>query len=71
MNFLRNIVKNILLLAVSCFFLLFGIQVLRAAYTLKDPFTFTMTFFASNLIILISAALGAGFAYRLYRTWRL
>ena len=31
------------------------------------PAEFIMTFFASNLIILISAALGAGFVLSMYR----
>ncbi|MBW1790611.1 MAG: hypothetical protein JRK53_29110, partial [Deltaproteobacteria bacterium] len=43
----------------------FGIQLLIASYGLKDPFNFVMTFFASNLMILISAALLAGFIYRI------
>jgi hypothetical protein len=42
-------------LMVSAFFLLFGIHLLAAAYRLDDPFSFVMTFFASNLMILISA----------------
>jgi hypothetical protein len=45
----------------GCFFLAFGIILLISAYQLKDPFWFIMTFFASNLIILISAALLVGF----------
>lgn len=57
--------KQILLTLAGCFFLLFGVQVLIAAYTLNDPFSFIMTFFASNLIILISAALIIGFVYKM------
>jgi len=49
-------IKHILLLLLSCLFLLFGIQILIAAYKLDDPFSFILTFFASNFIILISAA---------------
>jgi len=37
------------------FFLLFGIYLLVLAYHLTDPLSFIMTFFASNLVILISA----------------
>ncbi|PIU31120.1 MAG: hypothetical protein COT06_09875 [Syntrophobacteraceae bacterium CG07_land_8_20_14_0_80_61_8] len=44
-------------IALGGFFSWFGIQVLVAAYTLKDPFSFVLTFFASNLIILISLTL--------------
>jgi hypothetical protein len=35
------------------------------AYQILDPFSFVMTFFASNLIILISAALLLGFILRI------
>jgi hypothetical protein len=57
--------KQVLLSLTSCFFILFGIVLLIAAYRLEDPFSFVMTFFASNLIILISAALLAGFIYQM------
>jgi hypothetical protein len=55
---------------VAAFFLFFGIQLLISAYELKDPYTFIMTFFASNFIILISAALIIGFAYRMIAVYR-
>jgi hypothetical protein len=55
----------ILLMCVSCFFVYFGIQVLIFAYTLKEPVPFILTFFSSNLIILISLALLAGFSFRI------
>ena len=58
-------VRHLLLVLGGLFFLAFGIQLLIAAYGLKDPFNFVMTFFASNLMILISAALLAGFIYRI------
>ncbi|NNG00099.1 MAG: hypothetical protein HKM93_12015 [Desulfobacteraceae bacterium] len=54
-----------LLTAAGCFFIFFGISLLIASYKLDNPFTFIMTFFASNLIILISGALVAGFLFRL------
>lgn len=57
--------RHILLAIGGLFFLGFGIQLLIAAYGLKDPFHFVMTFFASNLIILISATLLAGFIFRM------
>jgi hypothetical protein len=47
------------------FFLLFGVFVLISAYHLDNPFWFVMTFFASNLIILISGALLLGFILRM------
>ena len=58
-------IKHILVILLSCFFLLFGIQILIAAYNLTDPFSFILTFFASNFIILISAALIFVFIYRI------
>jgi uncharacterized membrane protein len=60
-------VRQVLLIAVGCFFLLFGIHLLIAAYGLNNPFWFIMTFFASNLIILISVALIIGFIIRLVK----
>jgi len=63
-------IKNIALVLLSCFFLLFGIMVLISAYKLNDPYNFIMSFFSSNLIILISATLLFGFLYRIYRRLR-
>ncbi|MBW2206183.1 MAG: hypothetical protein JRG79_04675 [Deltaproteobacteria bacterium] len=58
-------IKHIALLLAGGFFLLFGINLLISAYQLNDPFSFMMTFFASNFIILISAALLLGFVMRI------
>jgi hypothetical protein len=58
-------IRQIVLISVSAFFLYFGIRLLISAYELNDPFTFLMTFFASNFIILISGTLIVGFAYRM------
>ena len=58
-------VRYLGLIAVGCFFAFFGLQVLLLAYQLDDPFSFIITFFASNLIILISGALVVGFVFRL------
>ena len=49
------------------------IDLLIAAYQFDDPFSFIMTFFASNLIILISATLLVGFVWRMvivYKTFK-
>ena len=46
--------------SVEVFFLLFGIYLLILSYRLTDPLSFIMTFFASNLVILISGALLLG-----------
>ena len=54
----------------SVLFLIFGIDLLMAAYSLKSPQYFILTFFASNLIILISAVGIAGFLIRLVRGHR-
>lgn len=67
---LRFWVKRILLTLLSIFFLWFGIDLLRAAYGLSSPFEFIATFFASNLIILISAVLGLGFVLSMIRRFR-
>jgi len=50
-------VTQVVLALVAIFFILFGIDILIMAYRINDPFSFIMTFFASNLIILISATL--------------
>lgn len=50
-------VIQVVLALVAIFFILFGIDLLIMAYHITDPFSFIMTFFASNLIILISATL--------------
>ena len=63
-------IRQIVLILLSAFFLFFGIQLLISAYKLKDPYVFIMTFFASNFIILISAALIIGFAYRMIAVYR-
>ena len=63
--------RQIVLILVGAFFLYYGIELLISSYELKEPYTFLMTFFASNFIILISAALIIGFAYRMVAVYRL
>jgi hypothetical protein len=63
-------IRQIVLILMGCFFIFFGIQLLIAAYRLNDPFYFIMTFFSSNLIILISATLLIGFVYRMVRMYK-
>ena len=60
-----------LLVCCSVFFLILGIQVCIFAYRLEDPFNFILSFFASNLMILISLVLLAGFIYRMAGVYRL
>ena len=54
---------------VSVFFLVFGMDLLKAAYGLKDPYSFIMTFFAASFIILISLALTATFLIKMVRVF--
>ena len=58
-------IRQAALIIMGAFYLYFGIRMLIGAYSLDNPLSFIMTFFASNLIILISAALIVGFVYRL------
>ena len=58
-------IRQILLTLLGGFFLLFGVCLLILAYHLNDPFRFIMTFFASSLMILISAALLLGFVIKM------
>jgi hypothetical protein len=62
--------RQSLLILAGSFFLTFGIHVMIAAYKLKDPYSFIMAFFASNLIILISATLILGFVLRMIKVYR-
>ncbi|MBW1720870.1 MAG: hypothetical protein JRH13_01485 [Deltaproteobacteria bacterium] len=62
--------RQVILILAGCFFLFFGVHLLVAAYNLKDPAFFVMTFFASNLIILISAVLIIGFVLKGIATLR-
>ena len=63
-------IRQIVLLLLGSFFLYYGIELLISSYSLDDPYTFIMTFFSSNFIILISAALVIGFAYRMVAAYR-
>lgn len=63
-------IRQIVLTTVCAFFLYFGIRLLISAYRLDDPFTFFMTFFAANFIILISATLIVCFSYRMITALR-
>ena len=63
-------IRQIVLISISAFFIYFGIRLLISAYELNDPFTFLMTFFASNFMILISGTLIIGFVYRMITVYR-
>ena len=64
-------VRQAILVLVGFLFLGFGILMLISAYKLKDPYSFIMAFFASNLMILISATLVLGFVLRMVKVYRL
>ncbi len=57
--------RQILFILAALFFLIFGIHLLISAYSLDDPFYFIMTFFASNLIILISLVMLVAFFFQI------
>lgn len=59
------------LIMVAMFFLIFGIQLCIQAYQLKDPYFFILTFFSSNLMILISAVILIGLVLRMIGVYRL
>ena len=61
---------QIVLALIAIFFIFFGINLLYMAYQLTDPFSFIMTFFASNFIILISAALLLSFILKIVNTFK-
>lgn len=63
-------IRQVVLIVIGAFFLYYGIHLLISSYSLKDPFVFIMTFFASNFIILISGTLVFGFAYRMVTVFR-
>ncbi len=64
------LIRQVVLILVGAFFLYYGIRLLISSYDLNDPFVFIMTFFAANFIILISATLIFGFAYRIVMAFR-
>ncbi|MGD2187483.1 MAG: hypothetical protein PVI71_15240 [Desulfobacterales bacterium] len=63
-------IRQIILILIAGFYLIFGIQLLISAYQLNEPATFILTFYASNFMILFSAALLVGFIYRLVVAYR-
>jgi len=62
--------KQIVLSLACCFFILFGVSLLLSSYGLKNPEWFILTFFSASFIILISAALLAGFIVRIYHLYK-
>lgn len=62
--------KQFALVLLASFYLYVGICLLISAYRLEEPFPFILTFFASNFVILISAALLFGFVFRIITALR-
>ncbi len=52
-------------MALSVFFLFFGINLCLASFKLDHPHQFILTFFSSNFIILISVVILAGLSVRM------
>ncbi len=63
-------VMQIVMTLVSIFFIIFGVDLLLGAYSLKDPFSFIMTFFAASFIILISLTLAISFVIKMVTVYR-
>lgn len=61
---------QVLCILISLFFLVFGVDLIRGAYGLNDPFSFIMTFFAASFIILISLTLSLVFIIKMIRVYR-
>ncbi|HKJ97639.1 MAG TPA: hypothetical protein VJ959_01855 [Desulfotignum sp.] len=62
-------ILQIVLMLVSVFFFFFGLDLLMKSYGLEDPYTFIMTFFAANFILLISVALVFTFVIKMVRVF--
>ena len=57
-------IKNIVVLLLSLFFLVFGIDILMGSFKLANPLEFVMTLFAASFIILFCVV---GILYVLFR----
>lgn len=62
-------ILQIVLCGVGIFFLIFGIDLLRASYALNNPFSFIMSFFAASFVILISGTLIVAFIFKMVRVY--
>jgi cbb3-type cytochrome oxidase subunit 3 len=50
------VIKNIVVLALSLFFLVFGVDILIRSFKMANPLEFVMTLFSASFIILFSIA---------------
>jgi hypothetical protein len=64
-------VWQLILMIVTGFFFVLGIEVFIYSYRLKNPYHFILSFFASNLMIMISGVILAGIVYRMIGVYRL
>jgi len=46
-------IKNIIVLSLSVFFLIIGVNTLLGSYNVKNPLEFVMYFFSASLLILV------------------
>jgi uncharacterized membrane protein HdeD (DUF308 family) len=58
--------KYVLFGVFSAYFIFWGIVTLISSYSMSDPFNFIMTFFSSNLIILIGLVPVVGLCFKIY-----
>ncbi len=58
------LIKNIIVLVLSIFFLVFGINILAASFKMTNPLEFVMTLFSASFIILFCIV---GILYALFR----
>ena len=63
-------VFQVSMMLVSVFFLIFGLDLIIGSYSLDDPFSFIMTFFAASFVIVISLTLSISFLIKMIRLYR-
>jgi len=63
-------ILQILMMLTSFFFLIFGVDLMRAAYAIKNPHNFIMTFFSASFIMLISLTLAIVFLIKMIRVFK-
>ncbi len=59
-------IKNVLILLVSLFFLIIGINTLIGSYRINNPMEFLMYFFSASLLILVCIVGILYFIFRLF-----
>jgi hypothetical protein len=59
-------IKNVVVLLLSLFFLVFGIEIMRGSFKLANPLEFVMTFFSASFIILFCVVGVLYFVFKLF-----